>query len=92
MTYIVDDLVVVVLEESFTRGEKRSASAASGRRFSTSAAASSGDDGQLCQRRRAGDRTQRQGVLSETDIEQDVSVETFLLADERTEMTGLEDA
>jgi len=30
--------------------------------------------------------------LSETDIEQDVSVETFLLADKRTDMTGLEDA
>jgi uncharacterized protein YbcI len=30
--------------------------------------------------------------LSETDIDQDVSVEIFLLADERTDMTGFEDA
>ena len=30
--------------------------------------------------------------LSETDIAADVSVETFLLADERTDMTGFEDA
>jgi hypothetical protein len=30
--------------------------------------------------------------LSETDLEQDVSVKTFLLADKRTDMTGLEDA
>ena len=29
--------------------------------------------------------------LSETDIEQDVSVETFLLAGERTDMTGFEE-
>jgi len=30
--------------------------------------------------------------LSDTDIEQDVSVETFLLAEERTDMTGFEEA
>jgi hypothetical protein len=30
--------------------------------------------------------------LSETDIEQDVSVETFLLAEARTDMTGFEEA
>jgi hypothetical protein len=30
--------------------------------------------------------------LSETDIDQDVSVETFLLADDRTDMTGFEEA
>jgi hypothetical protein len=30
--------------------------------------------------------------LSETDIDQDVSVETFLLAEERTDMTGFEEA
>jgi uncharacterized protein YbcI len=30
--------------------------------------------------------------LSETDVEQDVSVETFLLADERTDMAAFEDA
>jgi hypothetical protein len=29
--------------------------------------------------------------LSDTDIEQDVSVETFLLADGRTDMTDFED-
>ena len=30
--------------------------------------------------------------LSETDIEHDVSVETFLLAEERTDMTSFEEA
>jgi uncharacterized protein YbcI len=30
--------------------------------------------------------------LSDTDIEADVSVETFMLADERTDMTGFENA
>jgi uncharacterized protein YbcI len=30
--------------------------------------------------------------LSDTDIAEDVSVETFLLADERTDMTGFERA
>ncbi len=30
--------------------------------------------------------------LSETNVDQDVSVETFLLADERTDMTDFEDA
>jgi hypothetical protein len=30
--------------------------------------------------------------LSDTDIERDVSVETFLLAEERTDMTGFEQA
>ena len=29
--------------------------------------------------------------LSETDVDQDVSVETFLLADDRTDMTAFED-
>jgi hypothetical protein len=29
--------------------------------------------------------------LSETDIDQDVSVETFLLAEDRTDMTAFED-
>ena len=29
--------------------------------------------------------------LSETDIDSDVSVETFLLAEERTDMTGFEE-
>ena len=29
--------------------------------------------------------------LSETNIEDDVSVETFLLADDRTDMSGFED-
>ena len=30
--------------------------------------------------------------LSDTDIDRDVSVETFLLADERTDMAGFEEA
>ena len=37
-------------------------------------------------------RQKPRAFLSETDIEQDVSVETFLLAEEPTDMTGFEDA
>src|SRR3954451_81657 len=62
-TYIVDDLVVVVLEESFTRAEKtlvergeREAIQHIRRRFQQ-------DGGQLYERRRAGDRTQGQDVF-----------------------------
>jgi hypothetical protein len=41
----------------------------------------------------AGQATGRKvrAFLSETDVEHDVSVQTFLLADERTNMTDLED-
>jgi len=92
-TYIVDDLVVVVLEESFTRAEKtlaergeREAIQHIRRRFQQAMA-----DSFISVVEQATGRKVR-AFMSETDIEQDVSVETFLLAEERTDMTGFEDA
>jgi uncharacterized protein YbcI len=92
-TYIVDDLVVVVLEESFTRAEKTLAERGEGaavqhirRRFQQQMA----DDFTSVVEQATGRRVRT--FLSETDIAADVSVETFLLADERTDMTGFEEA
>ena len=91
-TYIVDDLVVVVLEESFTRAEKtlvergeREAIQQIRRRFQQQMAESFISIVEQATGRRV--RT----FLSETDVEKDVSVETFLLAEERTDMTAFED-
>lgn len=91
-TYIVDDLVVVVLEESFTRAEKtlaergeREAIQQIRRRFQQQMAENFTSVVEQAIGRKV--RT----FLSETDIEQDVSVETFLLTDERTDMTEFED-
>src|SRR5918912_3645596 len=92
-TYIVDDLVVVVLEESFTRAEKTLAARGESdaiqhirRRFQQQMAESFTSVVEQATGRRV------RAFLSDTDIAQDVSVETFLLADERTDMTGFEDA
>ena len=92
-TYIVDDLVVVVLEESFTRAEKtlaergeREAIQHIRRRFQQAMAESFTSVVEQATGRKV------RAFLSETDIEQDVSVETFLLADARTDTTGFEDA
>ena len=91
-TYIVDDLVVVVLEESFTRAEKtlaergeREAIQHIRRRFQQQMAESFTGIVEQATGRKV------RVFLSETDIEQDVSVETFLLAEERTDMTGFEE-
>jgi uncharacterized protein YbcI len=91
-TYIVDDLVVVVLEESFTRAEKtlaergeREAIQHIRRRFQQQMADSFTSVVEQATGRKV------RVFLSETDIDQDVSVELFLLADERTDMTGFED-
>jgi len=91
-TYIVDDLVVVVLEESFTRAEKtlaergeREAIEHIRRRFQQQMA----DEFTSVVEQATGRKVRV--FLSETNIDQDVSVETFLLADERTDMTGFED-
>jgi uncharacterized protein YbcI len=91
-TYIVDDLVVVVLEESFTRAEKmlvergeREAIQQIRRRFQQHMA-----DAFTSVVEQATGRKVRT-FLSETDVDQDVSVETFLLADDRTDMSGFED-
>src|SRR3954471_7161040 len=92
-TYIVDDLVVVVLEESFTRAEKtlaergeREAIQQIRRRFQQQMAESFTGVVEQATGRKV------RVFLSETDIEQDISVETFLLADGRTDMTGFEGA
>ena len=91
-TYIVDDLVVVVLEESFTRAEKtlvergeREAIQQIRRRFQQQMAESFISIVEQATGRRV------RVFLSETDVDQDVSVETFLLAEDRTDMTAFED-
>jgi len=92
-TYIVEDLVVVVLEETFTRAEKtlaergeRDAIQHIRRRFQQQMA----DNFTSVVEQATGRRVRT--FLSETDIETDVSVETFLLAEERTDMAGFEEA
>src|SRR5204863_6956082 len=92
-TYIVEDLVVMVLEESFTRAEKtlaehgeRDAIQHIRRRFQQQMADSFTSVVEQATGRKV------RAFLSETNIEHDVSVETFLLADERTDMTRFEDA
>src|SRR3954466_12688151 len=91
-TYIVDDLVVVVLEESFTRAEKtlvergeREAIEHIRRRFQQQMADSFTSVVEQATGRKV------RVFLSETNVAHDVSVETFLLADERTDMTGFEE-
>jgi uncharacterized protein YbcI len=92
-TYIVEDLVVVVLQESFTRAEKTLAERGEKdaiehirRRFQQQMA-----DAFTSVVEQATGRKVRV-FLSETNVELDVSVETFLLADERTNMTDFENA
>ena len=91
-TYIVDDLVVVVLEETFTRAERtladrgeRDAIQHIRRRFQQQMADSFTSIVEQATGRKV------KTFLSETDIDDDVSVETFLLADERTDMARFED-
>jgi len=90
-TYIVEDLVVVVLEESFTRAEKtlaqrgeREAIEHIRRRFQQQMA----DEFTSVVEQATGRKVRV--FLSETNVDQDVSVETFLLADGRTDMTDFE--
>ena len=90
-TYIVDDLVVVVMEETFTRAERTliehgetEAVQHIRRRFQQAMKA---DFTELIEQ--ATGRTVR-AFLSETNLEADVAVETFLLGEERTDMTGFE--
>src|SRR4051794_29291251 len=62
-TYITDDLVVVVLEESFTRAEKTLAERGEHEAIGDHSPAFSAAHGrELHQRRRAGDRPQGQRV------------------------------
>ena len=92
-TYIVDDLVVVVLEESFTRAEKtlaergeREAIQHIRRRFQQQMAESFTGVVEQATGRKV------RVFLSETNVEHDISVETFILADKRTDMTDFENA
>jgi len=92
-TYISEDLVVVVLEESFTRAEKtlaqrgeREAIEHIRRRFQQQMA----DEFTSVVEQATGRKVRV--FLSETNIDHDVSVETFLLADERTDMTDFENS
>jgi uncharacterized protein YbcI len=90
-TYVFDDLVVVVLEETFTRAEKTLAQRGEGdaiqhirRRFQQQMA----EDFIGVVEQATGRKVR--AFLSDTDIAQDVSVETFLLADDRTDMAAFE--
>jgi uncharacterized protein YbcI len=90
-TYVFDDLVVVVLEETFTRAEKTLAQRGEGdaiqhirRRFQQQMQ----EDFTSVVEQATGRKVR--AFLSDTNIAQDVSVETFLLADERTDMAGFE--
>jgi uncharacterized protein YbcI len=90
-TYINDDVVIVVLEETFTRAEKTLVQRGEGdaiqhirRRFQQQMA-----ENFIGIVEQATGRKVR-AFLSDTDITQDVSVETFLLADDRTDMTDFE--
>jgi uncharacterized protein YbcI len=92
-TYIFDDLVVVVLEETFTRAEKTLAQRGEGeviqhirRRFQQQMTENFTSVVEQATGRKV------RAFLSDTHIAHDVSVETFLLADERTDMTGFEGA
>ncbi len=89
--YYMEDVVMVVLAETFTRAEKtlvgRGESEAIQhirRRFQQQMA----DDFKSIVERATG-RVVRT-FLSETNVEDDVSVEVFLLGDARTDMTGFE--
>jgi uncharacterized protein YbcI len=82
-TYIVEDLVVVVLEESFTRAEKtlvergeHDAIQHIRRRFQQHMAESFTAVVEQATGRKV------RAFLSETNVEHDVSVETFLLAED----------
>ena len=90
-TYLFEDLVVVVLEESFTRAEKvlvergeRESIQQIRRRFQQAMA----DEFKGIVEQATG-RVVRT-FLSETNLDDDVSVEVFLLGGERTDMASFE--
>lgn len=90
-TYITDDLVVCVLEETFTRAEKtliergeREAIQGIRRRFQQAVR----EDFIGIVEQVTGRKVR--AFLSDTDIDADVSVETFLLAGKRTPMEQFE--
>lgn len=92
-TYIVDDLVAVVLEETFTKAERTlvdrgevEAIQQIRRRFQQQMA----DEFKAIVEQATG-RSVR-AFLSETNLEADVAVEIFLLGEERTDMADFEQA
>ena len=91
-TYIVDDLVAVVLEETFTRAERtlvdrgeKEAIQQIRRRFQQQMA----DEFTSVVEQATGRKVRT--FLSETNLENDISVELFLLAEKRTDMAAFED-
>lgn len=89
--YMEDDLVVVVLDETFTRAEKTlisrgetDAIQAIRRRFQESVA----DEFVAIIEQVTGRKVR--AFLSDTDVQNDISVETFLLAEDRTNMEAFE--
>jgi uncharacterized protein YbcI len=90
-THITDDLVVVVLEETFTRAERtlvergeKDAIQNIRRRFQQQMK----EEFTSCIEQATGRKVR--AFLSETNLEEDVSCEIFLLADDRTDMSGFE--
>jgi len=90
-THISDDLVAVVLEETFTKAERTlvdrgeiEAIQQIRRRFQQQMA----DEFTSVVEQATGRKVK--AFLSETNIEHDVSVEIFLLGDERTDMAEFE--
>lgn len=89
--YLVDDLLVVVLQETFTpaertligQGETESIQHIR-RRFQQAMA----DQFKAIVEQATGRRVR--SFMSETDVEQDISVEIFLLGENRTDMGGFE--
>jgi len=91
--YVDGDLIAVVLEETFTPAEKTliARGEAEGiqdirRRFQRAM------EGQFRSVVEQATGRQVRSFLSETDLENDISVELFLLSDKRTDMTDFEDA
>jgi uncharacterized protein YbcI len=92
-TYVMDDLVVVVLEETFTKAERTlvdrgevEAIQQIRRRFQQKMA----DEFTAIVEQATG-RSVR-AFLSETNLEADLSVEIFLLGEARTDMADFEEA
>src|SRR3954454_14620130 len=90
-TYFEDDLVAVVLEETFTKAERTLVDRGEidsiqqiRRRFQQAMA----EEFKSVVEQATG-RVVR-GFLSETNLAADVSIEVFLLGDERTDMEGFE--
>jgi uncharacterized protein YbcI len=90
-TYITEDLVAVALEETFTRAEKTLVERGEmeaiqniRRRFQQQMK----EDFTAIVEQATGRKVR--AFLSETNLEVDVSMEIFLLAEERTDMSGFE--